>query len=214
MLADRGQFVPPSRPFSGHCYADQPLPIGHGATISAPSMHAMCTEALYPWLTRPGAKALDVGSGSGILLAIFGHIAARSAPSGCVVGVEHIPELVQAAASSLARQPETLQLVNSKVIQNFLGDARFGPPAEAAGLYTCIHVGAAAPFVPVGLINALAPGGRIVMPVGLVGGQELLAIDKDADGALTRSTLCRVQYVPLTSRAEQDSATHSPDPSG
>lgn len=158
LAADRADFCL-SNVASG-AYLDQPLPIGHGATISAPHMHAHVLELLKDKL-KPGAKVLDVGSGSGILLA---YASGMVTPGGCVCGIEHIPELVQFAKSNLARKPEYRQLVESGTITNVEGDGYAGLPQQ--GPFDAIHVGAAAPQVPPALLEQLAPGGRLVIPVG------------------------------------------------
>lgn len=91
-----------------------PLAIGCAATISAPHMHAHVLELLEQKL-QPGARMLDVGSGSGVLLAYASQLVA---PGGRVAGVEHVPQLVAAAAANLAKRAELRQLVHSGVITN------------------------------------------------------------------------------------------------
>ena len=91
-----------------------PQPIGHGATISAPHMHAHVLQLLDDKL-QPGAKCLDVGSGSGVLLA---YMAQMVSPGGKVFGIEHIPELVSFATRNLNKRNEYKQMVESGVINN------------------------------------------------------------------------------------------------
>ena len=127
-------------------YQDAPYPIGHGATISAPHMHAACVEALKHKLT-PGARVLDVGSGTGILCAVFGCLVG---PTGRVVGVEHVEPLVRASRASLAAVGALT------CVEVVCGDGRLGWPAGAP--YDAIHVGAAAASLPRELVEQLAPG--------------------------------------------------------
>uniref|UniRef100_A0A8B9KP00 Protein-L-isoaspartate O-methyltransferase n=1 Tax=Astyanax mexicanus TaxID=7994 RepID=A0A8B9KP00_ASTMX len=121
-------------------YTDSPQYIGYKATISAPHMHAHALEVLGDKLTE-GASALDVGSGSGYLTACFARMVG---PTGKVVGIEHIDELVQASVKNVrADDPE---LLTSGRIKLVVGDGRLGFPDGAP--YDAIHVGAAAPTIP------------------------------------------------------------------
>ncbi|KAK0494596.1 protein-L-isoaspartate O-methyltransferase [Armillaria luteobubalina] len=163
-------------------YQDSPQVIGHGATISAPHMHAYATEHLLPYL-RPGSRVLDVGSGSGYLAAVFHHLVSSPEKSGHVVGIEHIPELVDWSA------------LDKKEIEVLVGDGRLGP-------YDAIHVGAAAPTLPAKLVEQLASPGRMFIPVGTFA-QHILHVDKDANGKVTQTRIMDVRYVPLTDRESQ-----------
>jgi protein-L-isoaspartate(D-aspartate) O-methyltransferase len=96
---DRANFVPPAA--VDHAYQDTPLCIGHGATISAPHMHAMCLELLDAQL-QPGAHVLDVGSGSGYLTAAMAVLVGET---GVVVGIEHVPQLTEWSKDNVAKQP-------------------------------------------------------------------------------------------------------------
>eukprot|EP00037_Helgoeca_nana_P013979 m.129565 g.129565 ORF g.129565 m.129565 type:complete len:226 (+) comp22329_c0_seq2:461-1138(+) len=191
MATDRGHFVPRS----GNPYADAPQLIGHGATISAPHMHAECLEILKDHLV-PGTSALDIGSGSGYLCAAFAHMVG---PTGKVVGVEHIEELVHDSIGNLnALDPS---LIASGRVKLVAGDGRAGYPAGAP--FNAIHVGAAAPETPQTLLDQLAPGGRMVVPVGPAHDvQYLEQFDKDADGVVHNTTLMGVRYVPLSDRSK------------
>ena len=197
-------------------YYDSPAPIGFSATISAPHMHAHCLELLQDKLT-PGARVLDVGSGTGILLAYFaaacglasaakppvgngpaaagGAAPAAAAPRFFIAGIEHVDELTQWSKANLAKDPATKALLSAGVISVVTGDGRLGLPDQAP--FDVIHVGAAAPSRPDALIAQLAPGGRLVAPVG-TWSQDLIAYDKGADGSVTERVLMGVQYVPLT----------------
>jgi len=182
IAVDRRDYVPSTQQRAA--YDDCPLPIGHGATISAPHMHAQVLEELLPVLRRPGARLLDVGSGTGILLAYAASIMAPG--GGRVYGVEHIPELVASAAANLAKSTATAQLVAAGAIVNTVGDGFHGDAQH--GPFDGIHVGAAAPAVPKALLEQLAPGGRLVIPVGAASSpQQLMAYIKHADGASVSS---------------------------
>ncbi|EPB72446.1 putative protein-L-isoaspartate O-methyltransferase [Ancylostoma ceylanicum] len=135
MLAtDRGDFAPRSP------YMDQPQGIGWNATISAPHMHAAALEYLKNHLTE-GAYALDVGSGSGYLTVCM---ALMTGSTGKVVGIEHIPQLVELAKENTMKHHA--DLIDSGRILFVEGDGRKGYPMEQK--YDAIHVGAAAETVP------------------------------------------------------------------
>jgi len=173
-------------------YEDSPQPIGHEATISAPHMHAHAMENLLPFL-KPGSKVLDVGSGSGYLCAVLHHLVG---PTGKVVGIDHIPELVDWSVENLKKDGLGDQLTGGDIVM-VAGDGRRGFTESAP--YDAIHVGAAAPHMPQALVDQLARPGRMFIPVG-THRQAIYQVDKDEDGNVTEKELFGVMYVPLTDR--------------
>eukprot|EP00002_Diphylleia_rotans_P011050 TRINITY_DN2192_c0_g1_i5.p1 TRINITY_DN2192_c0_g1~~TRINITY_DN2192_c0_g1_i5.p1 ORF type:complete len:223 (+),score=48.93 TRINITY_DN2192_c0_g1_i5:58-726(+) len=188
MLAiDRKDFCPSSP------YEDSPQRIGMNATISAPHMHAYALELLAP-VIKESSKILDVGSGSGYLTACFSIMA----PEGHVVGIEHIPDLVSLSISNIRKS--NASLLETDRIKIIVGDGRQG--YVESGPYDAIHVGAAAPELPTALLDQLAPGGRLVIPVG-THTQELIVCDKDQHGRVKQQAVMGVIYVPLTTVEHQ-----------
>lgn len=169
--------------------------VGYNVTISAPHMHAHALEMLEDKLI-PGACVLDVGSGSGYLTVCMARLVQ---PNGKVIGIEHIPELVQLSIKNISKNSRSL--LDDGILEIVLGDGRLGYPIN--GPYDAIHVGAASPTRPTTLIEQLKPGGRLIVPVG-VGNQKMMIYDKSLDGLEVheRSTL-GVRYVPLTDKAKQ-----------
>lgn len=177
-------------------YMDSPQSIGYNATISAPHMHAHALELLKGNLEE-GARALDVGSGSGYLTACMAHMVGAS---GRVVGIEHIRELNELAEKNITK--DCPDLLASGRVQLVTGDGRQGHPEKAP--YDAIHVGAAAALVPDALHEQLKPGGRLIVPVGQQGSTQYLEQhDKQDDGTVVKKRLMGVLYVPLTSREGQ-----------
>mmetsp|Transcript_40770 Transcript_40770/g.130098 ORF Transcript_40770/g.130098 Transcript_40770/m.130098 type:complete len:164 (-) Transcript_40770:106-597(-) len=159
-------------------------------------MHAFCLELLAGHLV-PGARALDVGSGTGYLSAVMAQMVG---PEGRVVGVEHIPQLVEMSLTNMRKDPDNGKLMDSGRVRLLEGDGYQG--FVEGGPYNAIHVGAAAPHVPPALTEQLKPGGRLVIPVGEFE-QGLMVIDKGGDGSLTQHEAMGVRYVPLTTRERQ-----------
>ncbi|CDO70988.1 hypothetical protein BN946_scf184830.g20 [Trametes cinnabarina] len=195
---DRANYVR----FPDSAYEDSPQPIGHGATISAPHMHAHAAEHLLPFL-KPGARVLDVGSGSGYLCAVLYQLlqdpSDPKSKESKVVGIEHIPELTEWSIENLRKDGLGPALADGS-IRMISGDGRKGVPEDAP--YDAIHVGAAAPTMPQDLVEQLARPGRMFIPVGTYA-QQIFQVDKDADGNVTQKPLLDVMYVPLTDRDKQ-----------
>jgi len=191
MLGTDRQHYSPRNP-----YMDAPQSIGHGVTISAPHMHAFAMEYLRDHM-KPGAKVLDVGSGSGYLTACFyRYIKSQGENANTkVVGIEHQPELVRQSTANL--NADDVNLLQSGQLIIVEGDGRKGCPEH--GPYNAIHVGAASPELPNALIEQLAKGGRLIVPVGPAGGDQYMQqYDKDMSGKVTNTRLMGVMYVPLT----------------
>jgi len=160
-------------------YADSPAHVGHGQTISQPYMTALMAELLR--LTG-SETVLEVGAGCGYAAAVLGQLAAR------VVAMELIPALAHLARENLRR---TGRDGNVTVVE---GDGSFGYPALAP--YQAISVAAAAPEIPVALLQQLDDPGRLVIPVGAGDDQELRSLWKhDGRTEYRVATLCR--FVPL-----------------
>ncbi len=159
-------------------YADMPLRIGFGQTISQPYMVALiCQEADVD----AGERVLDIGTGSGYQAAVFAELGAD------VHTVERIADLAEKARRNLARARYDAVTVH-------VGDGSLGLPEDAP--FDGVAVAAAAPEVPWTLYEQLASGGRLVVPVGSPDGQRLEVVTRSEDGpAVTRSVPCR--FVPL-----------------
>jgi protein-L-isoaspartate(D-aspartate) O-methyltransferase len=160
-------------------YDDSPLAIGHGQTISQPFIVAITAQALA---LRATDRVLDVGTGSGYAASILATLA------GEVDTIERIAALADAARDRLAR----LGLANIRVHH---GDGTLGWPAGAP--YDAIAVAANAPRPPQPLLDQLAIGGRIVLPVGDDHAQRLLRITRRAPTDFAREDLGEVRFVPL-----------------
>jgi protein-L-isoaspartate(D-aspartate) O-methyltransferase len=173
----RHLFVRPGEQASA--YVDSPLPIGHGQTISQPYIVAFMTEALQ---VASAHTVLEIGTGSGYQAAILGRLA------GQVYTIEIVPELAERARETLSRQGFGNVHVRA-------GDGYLGWPEHAP--FDRIMVTAAPEEVPQALIDQLAPGGRMVAPVGpQFGDQELRILTKTPKGIVTERSL-PVRFVPM-----------------
>ena len=171
-LLPREDFVPADA--RANAYADGALPIPAGQTISQPRLVATMLAALR---LAPGQRVLDVGCGSGYAAALLADLVA---PGGSVIALERQSTLVAPAQARLASRSVTVQLV----------DGSAGWPAGAP--YDAIHVAAAAEVVPSALLAQLAPHGRLVIPLGPEGEQELWLYEAGA-----RMSLGPVRFVPF-----------------
>ncbi len=171
----RHEFVPDE--LAPYAYADEPLPIGRGQTISQPYIVAYMTEALR--LDR-GDKVLEVGTGSGYQTAVLAEVA------GEVWTIELVRELS-------IRAKEKLDALGYSGIHYRVGDGSGGWPEEAP--FNGILVTAAAASIPEDLENELAPGGRMIIPVGIES-QTLVLVTRDGERFLEESLL-GVRFVPL-----------------
>jgi len=172
----RHLFVPPE--FLPYAYEDRPLPIGAGQTISQPYIVALSTQALE---LSPTDRVLEIGTGSGYQTAVLAELA------GEVFTIERIPEL-----SRLAQ--ERLLSLGYGNIKFRVGDGTVGWPEEAP--FDAILVTAAAPKAPKSLLDQLAEGGRMVIPIGGRTSQDLWLFRKRGR-RLEREYLCPCTFVPL-----------------
>lgn len=163
----------------GLAYADAPLGIGHGQTISQPLIVALMTSLARP--SKP-ARILEIGTGSGYQTAVLAALARH------VHTIEVVPELAARAGDVLRAQGVTN--VTMKV-----GDGRLGWPDAAP--FDAIVVTAAPADVPPALKEQLPAGGRLVIPVGS-GRQTLLAFERDMNGQMIKTEILPVRFVPLT----------------
>jgi protein-L-isoaspartate(D-aspartate) O-methyltransferase len=178
----RHRFVPERD--QGRAYVDRPLPIGHGQTISQPYIVALMTQLAQP---RSDAKALDIGTGSGYQAAVLAELVRE------VFSVEILQPLSVAAA-------ERLRSLGYQNVRVRCGDGYRGWPEQAP--FDLIIVAAAPDHVPQPLVDQLAPGGRLVLPVGNWY-QKLLLIEKAEDGTVSRQVVAPVSFVPMTGEAER-----------
>ncbi|WP_046117107.1 protein-L-isoaspartate(D-aspartate) O-methyltransferase [Sinorhizobium sp. PC2] len=174
----RHLFVPEEQ--RSAAYGDRPLPIGYGQTISQPFIVALMTDLIN---VRPGDSVLEIGTGSGYQAAVLSPLA------GKVYSIEIIPQLGERAAARLAE----LRYDNVEVK---VGDGYYGWPARAP--FDGIVVTAAASHIPPPLVEQLAKGGRMVVPVGgPFATQFLMLVEKRRDGSITTRQLLPVSFVPL-----------------
>ena len=175
----RHEFVPDYQ--KPHAYENRPLAIGHGQTISQPYIVALMTDLLKP---QPRHRVLEIGTGSGYQAAILAGLTDR------VYTIEIIEELGKQARERLDRQGYDNVSVR-------IADGYYGWESEAP--FDGILVTAAASHIPAPLLEQLKPGGRMVIPIGgRFQVQQLMLIEKTAEGKLTNRQLLPVRFVPLT----------------
>ena len=176
----RHEFVPSSlRPYA---YADGPLPIGHGQTISQPFIVAYMTQALE--LTKQ-ESVLEVGTGSGYQAAILGKLAKE------VYTIEIVPPLAESARGVLSK-------LGFENVHVRLGDGYLGWPEKAP--FDAIIVTCAPDHVPEPLISQLKEGGRLVIPVGEAGGIQQLVLLRKRNSQISKEKMLDVRFVPMTGK--------------
>jgi protein-L-isoaspartate(D-aspartate) O-methyltransferase len=177
----RHLFVPEAQ--RARAYEDRALPVGEDQTISQPYIVALMTQLAR---VEPGAKVLEVGTGSGYQAAILAAMGAR------VYTIEIIPALAQRAL-------RTLDSLGYRGIEHRTGDGYGGWPDAAP--FSAILVTAAPDHVPRPLVDQLAPGGRLVIPVG-ADVQKLMVVTRTGEGTRTEEVI-PVRFVPMTGEAER-----------
>ena len=174
----REQFI--GEEYAHLAYGDHPLPIEANQTISQPYIVGLMIQAAG---IKPGDNVLEIGAGSGYAAAVISRIASK------VIGIERQHDLVEVARERLQR----LGYDNVEIIE---GDGTRGCPDQAP--FDAILAAASGSHVPDALIAQLAPGGRLVMPVGSPAGvQELIKVTKQDDGLLKQENFGGVRFVPL-----------------
>jgi len=173
----RHEFVPVElQPFA---YANVPLPIGFGKTISQPFIVGLMTDLLA---IDAGDTVLEIGTGLGYQAAVLAELAQK------VYSVEILEELAEQAKQRLRRQKYTN-------IEFKIGNGYYGWPDHAP--YDKIIVTAAPDLIPPPLFEQLKPGGKMVIPAGLAEAQCLLLVEKDVTGALTTAEILPVRFTQL-----------------
>ena len=177
----RHEFVPSDMIMSA--YVNRPLGIGHGQTISQPFIVALMSDVLD---LQGDERVLEIGTGSGYQAAVLAELARE------VYTVEVVPSLAASARKVLAR-------IGYTNVKFRVGNGRDGWPEEAP--FPAIMDTAAAETIPDTLIDQLAPGGRMIIPVGRSNGpQNLVLVTKDASGRVSKDTVLAVAFVPLVGR--------------
>jgi protein-L-isoaspartate(D-aspartate) O-methyltransferase len=170
----RHEFVPIE--VQSYAYLNRPIPIGFDKTISQPLMVAVMTDLLDP---KPDDVVLEIGTGLGYQAAVLGELVGR------VYSVEIIDELAQRAIRRLKQQGYTNVEVR-------IGNGYAGWPEHAP--FDKVIVAAAPDLIPPPLINQLKTGGRMVIPVGLLGAQQLVVVEKDLNGRVTTKEIMPVLF--------------------
>jgi protein-L-isoaspartate(D-aspartate) O-methyltransferase len=173
----RHEFVPER--FRALAYADHPLPIGHGQTISQPFIVAFMTEKLEP---QPADKVLEIGAGSGYQAAVLSALVSN------VYTIEIVEPLARRAQADLKQLGYTNVMVRA-------GDGYKGWPEAAP--FDAVIVTCAPDHVPQPLVDQLKEGGRMIIPVGPAGEQDLYLLQKKA-GKVERRAVLPVRFVPMT----------------
>jgi protein-L-isoaspartate(D-aspartate) O-methyltransferase len=186
----RHMFMPEK--YRTEAYRQTPMPIGHGQTISAPGVVALMTELLQP---DSDDVVLEVGTGSGYQAAVLAHLVKH------VYTIEIIPELAETAR-------DTLKELGYDNVTVKAGDGYRGWPEYAP--FDGIIVTAAPTDVPEPLVQQLAEGGRMVIPVGEQWRAQQLYVMTRADGGLQKEAILPVQFVPMTGEAQDHTSRDIP----
>ena len=177
----RERFVPQA--MAEFAYEDSPLPIDAEQTISQPYIVALSTDLIDP---QPEHVVLEIGTGSGYQAAVLAELVRH------VYSIEIVEPLGRGAAERLAA-------LGYRNVEVRIGDGYQGWPEHAP--FDAIVVTAAAPFIPEPLLAQLKPSGKMVIPVGSErGGQELLLVEKKADGTIQKRVVLPVRFVPMTGK--------------
>lgn len=180
----RHRFVPEG--LAHVAYRNRPLPIDQGQTISQPYIVALSTDLIDP---KPQHVVLEVGTGSGYQAAVLADLVKR------VYSIEIVEPLGREAAARLTA-------LGYRNVDVRIGDGYQGWPEKAP--FDGIIVTAAAPFIPAPLVQQLKPGGKMVIPVGTQQrGQELVLVEKSADGSVSTRAILPVRFVPLTGKGAE-----------
>lgn len=175
----RHEFV--SAELRGSAYANRPLPIGYGQTISQPFIVALMTDLLR---VEPDDTVLEIGTGSGYQAAVLAELARQ------VYSIEIVPELTKIATERLKR-------LGYAKVETKTGDGYYGWPEHAP--FDAIIVTAAPTQIPPPLVQQLKPGGRMIIPVGgQFLPQYLVLVEKSEQGKVSTRQIVPVQFVPLT----------------
>nr|Q7NJY2.2 RecName: Full=Protein-L-isoaspartate O-methyltransferase; AltName: Full=L-isoaspartyl protein carboxyl methyltransferase; AltName: Full=Protein L-isoaspartyl methyltransferase; AltName: Full=Protein-beta-aspartate methyltransferase; Short=PIMT [Gloeobacter violaceus PCC 7421] len=180
----RHRFVPP--PYTRLAYEDRPLPIGHSQTISQPFIVAYMSEAAR---ITPGAKVLEIGTGSGYQAAVLAEMGAE------VYTVEIVPELAK-------RAERTLEELGYRSVRVRSGDGYQGWPQHAP--FDAIVVTAAPERIPQPLIDQLAVNGRLIVPVGTQTEDQRMTVLTRTPGGIVEQKTFPVRFVPLTREKPQE----------
>lgn len=177
----RHEFVPEACRL--HAYEDRALPIGYGQTISQPYIVALMTQLIQP---RPTDRVLEIGCGCGYQAAVLSRLVEQ------VYSVEIVEALAIGAVRDLIR-------LGCRNVHVRVGDGSFGWPEMAP--FDAVIVACAPERIPAALVEQLREGGRMVIPVGPDGHQELLLLAKQG-GALLQKSVLPVRFVPMTGAAQ------------
>ena len=181
----REEFVPEA--YQSQSYADGPLPIGCGQTISQPYIVALMTQELRP---NPDCEVLEVGTGSGYQTAVLSRLVKK------VYTIERFAQLSESAQA-------VLDGLDIKNVEFYVGDGSCGWPQQRT--FARVMITAAVPKIPQPLMEQLAAGGLVVAPVGLAGVQELVVCEKKAERIIQR-VICDCRFVKLFGRYGFDEA--------